>query len=151
MFSQACFKNSVHRRGGVSRHALGQIPPCPVHAGIHPRQDTPRADTPRQTPPRQTPRADTPLPPTTATVVDGTHPTGMNSCSKLYVHLARKINSVGLELHQNFDRQKELSIESQYWKQFQLHLFELRSSYHVVCDYSSDLLTCVLFWSVSVV
>ena len=71
MFSQACFKNSVHR--GVlytlGRHSLG----------IHP--------TPGQTPP--TP-GQTPPPPQTVTAADGTHPTGMHSCTNLIFNLTAK-------------------------------------------------------------
>ena len=68
MFSQACVKNSVH-------------------SGVYPRADTPLGRHPH-------PRADTllgkhpappgkqlHLPPETATAEDGTHPTGMHSCS----------------------------------------------------------------------
>ena len=88
MFSQACVKDSVHKRGGVSQHALGQThtpgrhplppgrhplppwanppdrPPCPVHAGIHP--------------------------PPTATAAEGTHPTGMHSCYRICIRLLRE-------------------------------------------------------------
>ena len=48
--------------GCVSQHALGQTPPCPVHAGIHPPgrhppwTDTPRTDTPPRQPVQQTVR-----------------------------------------------------------------------------------------------
>ena len=56
-FSQACVKNSVHRRGGV--HPPGRPPP----------------------PPEQTPPQAPPPPQETATAADGTHPTGMHSCS----------------------------------------------------------------------
>ena len=74
-----------------------------VHMGgcmaVTPRQTPPGRRPPRQTPPSKTPSlADTPLPghtpspwadtplgrqpppPETATVADGTHPTGMHSC-----------------------------------------------------------------------
>ena len=84
MFSQASVILSI---GGHGRH-----PPCPVHAGIHPPCPVHAGiHTPRQTPPleRHPPWADNPLPsacwdtpPTlTATAADGTHPTGMHSCS----------------------------------------------------------------------
>ena len=64
------------RGAGVSQHALGQTPPCPVHAGIHtPWADTPQAD----------PRTDTPPPAAPAT--DGTHPTGMHSCFQRYINI----------------------------------------------------------------
>ena len=71
MFSQLCVKNSV-LRGGVSQHALGQTPPCPVHAGIH----TPPG---RHTLPGRHPQGRHTHPPT-ATAADDTHPTGMHSC-----------------------------------------------------------------------
>ena len=58
MFSQACVKNSVHRGDCVSQHALGQTPPG---------QTPPWADTPQQT--------------VNVNAADGTHPTGMHSCS----------------------------------------------------------------------
>ena len=60
MFSQACVKNSVHGGGGVSQHALGLTPPCPVHARIHPGQTTPRQTTPPGRPTSPPPRADIP-------------------------------------------------------------------------------------------
>ena len=74
IFSQACFKNSVHRE---QRPPWEQIPPD--------QADTPppdQADTPQQT--RQTP-PDQAAPPGKQTPVyglraAGTHPTGMHSC-----------------------------------------------------------------------
>ena len=49
--------------GGVSQHALGQTPPCPVHAGIH--TTPPRSDIPPGRPPpplgRQPPLSRRPL------------------------------------------------------------------------------------------
>ena len=90
-----------------------------VHAGIPPGPRTPpgtRHTPPEQTPPgsrhlrprsrhppsRQSPweqtsptpilpGADTP-PPETATVADGTHPTGMHSCFKLILHISFESN-----------------------------------------------------------
>ena len=89
--------HSVHGRGCVSQHALGQTPPPTFTGGCLPQHalgqtpsgpDTHWADTPPwQTPPGQTPPwaarppGRHPLPPT-ATAADGTHPTGMNSCLK---------------------------------------------------------------------
>ena len=67
MFPQACVKNSVHGGRGVSQHALGQMPPLPSACW---ERLTPWADT---LPPPQT---------LTATAADGTHPTGMHSCSR---------------------------------------------------------------------
>ena len=70
IFSQACVKNSVYGVGGgfLPQSMLG-------HTHTPPGQTHPSwADTP----PGQTP----PLP--TATAADGTHPTGMLSCSKMY-------------------------------------------------------------------
>ena len=73
MFSQACVKNSVHRRVGV----------CPKKCW-----DTPPGRQPSwQTPPQvDTPQADIPwadIPPNTTGYgqqAGGTHPTGMHSC-----------------------------------------------------------------------
>ena len=63
--------------------------PPGTHTRAHtPLADTPGADIPRQThhretPLEQTPQAHTPhTPQQTATAADGTHPTGMHSCSE---------------------------------------------------------------------
>ena len=72
----------------------GQTPLPGTHPKAHtprahtPLADTPGADIPRQThhsetPLEQTPQAHTPhSPQQTATAADGTHPTGMHSCSE---------------------------------------------------------------------
>ena len=96
MFLRLYISHSVHRGGSAS-----------VHAGIPPLQEQPSAlplgaGTPapqEQTPPRSRhpreqvpPRADTPqirhTSPQTATVADGTHPTGMHSCSQLCITIS---------------------------------------------------------------
>ena len=115
MFSQACVKNSVHRSvhpttdTPLGRHPrTGRHPLLGRHTPLLGRQ-TPsgQADTPwtgrrplgrltlllgRQTPPGQadTPAQADPLgrhpPPTKmTTAVDGTHPTGMHSCERLFL------------------------------------------------------------------
>ena len=57
----------------------------PLADSSPPRADTPQADTsPGQTPPQQTPSP----PPPTATVADGTQPTGMHSCNDCEVNLS---------------------------------------------------------------
>ena len=73
-------------------------PHCPVHAGIHPLGRHPPG---RHPPSRHThTQADTALgrhlppgrhPPLVATAADGTHPTGMHSCSEIYLLLGQKI------------------------------------------------------------
>ena len=70
MFSQVCVKNSVHRGPGGCLPG-GCLPGggCP---GPGPRVCVSQHAL-RQTPPQQT-----------ATAADGTHPTGMHSCSFLY-------------------------------------------------------------------
>ena len=57
IFSQACVKNSVHGGGGLPQCMLGYTPLDRPPMGRH-------------TPPQQT-----------ATAADGTHPTGMHSCT----------------------------------------------------------------------
>ena len=75
MFSQASV--ILFTLGCVSQHALGQTPPCPVHAGIHPKAETSWADTPGRHPhpPSDTPnpQADTPQGRQTS---PGRHPPG---------------------------------------------------------------------------
>ena len=84
MFSQA----SVCPQGeGVCLWVWGCTPPLGRHPlGRHPLGRHP----PRQTPPRQMPPGQTlppPPSPETATVADGTHPTGMHSCFVLNLTL----------------------------------------------------------------
>ena len=74
--------------GSASVHA-GISPPPPAKEQTPPEQAPPGAGTPleqtppwEQTPPgsRHPPQEQTPPPQQTATVADGTHPTGMHSC-----------------------------------------------------------------------
>ena len=99
MFSQACVKNSVYGRrctlplGRQAGTPSGRQPQAHTPLGGHPRWQTCR-HRPRQThlgqtprPPAKPPQEDTlgrHSPPRlhhTATAADGTHPTGMHSCS----------------------------------------------------------------------
>ena len=68
MFSQACVKNSVHRGRCTppGRHPLGRLPQVDNPQGRHPQQTAPL-------PLQQT-----------ATVADGTHPTGMHASTVLF-------------------------------------------------------------------
>ena len=74
MFSQACVKNSVHRRGCLA-DTLRQAD-TPWQADTPQQVDTPRADPPLW-------QADThhppPCPQQMAAAADGTHPSGMHS------------------------------------------------------------------------
>ena len=73
IFSEACVKNSVHRAGVVSQHALQATPP--------------RADTPFPQEQTAAPRSRHPPPCAVhagyGQQAGGTHPTGMQSCLKL--------------------------------------------------------------------
>ena len=90
-----CFyrRLSVHR--GVSASVHAGIPHKPPQEQTPPQSRPPWEQTPReQTPPLQQtpyPGADTPQeqtpPRETATAADGTHPTGMHSCSNIFLQL----------------------------------------------------------------
>ena len=85
VFTPVC--HSVHR-GGVCLSACWDTTTPPPSRSRHP---TPGADTPPQagtpqgadTPPEQAPPGGG-TPQQTATVTDGTHPTGMHSCWRIY-------------------------------------------------------------------
>ena len=80
VFTPVC--DSVHGgRHPLSRHPLGrQTPHGQTPLGRHPSPGK-HPPTSWQTPPRQTP----PPRPPTASAADGTHPTGMHSCSDFFV------------------------------------------------------------------
>ena len=73
VFTHVC--HSIHR-GVAGRHSPGQTPP--PRQTPPPWADTPQADTSSWA---DTPWAWADPPQVTATAVDGTHPTGMHSCS----------------------------------------------------------------------
>ena len=99
IFSQACVKSSVHGGRGVSAsvdagiHPLGRHPPSK-----HPPRQTPLGrHPPLCRPPRQTSLLGRPPPQQTATVADGTHPTGMHSCCLFFSAASFGENFYGLK------------------------------------------------------
>ena len=97
---------------------LGYTPPCPVHAGIHTPLPSACWDT-------------HPPPPPAATAVDGTHPTGMHSCSSDFFknifweksRLNLNINSVNIFKYQGQNLQSVISHSLSFRKENYNQLF----------------------------
>ena len=104
IFTSMCQEFCPRREGGVCLSGCWDTPPwADTPPSKHPPRQTPPGQTPlgRQpplcTPPRQTSPLGRPPPQQTATVSDGTHPTGMHSCCLFFSAASFGENFYGLK------------------------------------------------------